>query len=185
MMMPVVWSVALLAVVSAADQPGASPSGAPVESAAVAKLARSASPPQMCVHRSGGSRAAKALPTYVVVAQRGGPPQEIGSVLSKELKCFAVPSGSFSVQLNNHSLAGASVDAPAPDVCANRIEVSGLRTGWIQVSLHAQGGRPGCPWTVRSKAGSGPLPTALTQGSPPPIEPMFGNPFLGTEPLWS
>jgi len=32
---------------------------------------------------------------------------------------------------------------------------------------------------------SGSVPTALTQGSPPPIEPMFGNPFLGTEPLWS
>ena len=30
---------------------------------------------------------------------------------------------------------------------------------------------------------SGSLPTALTQGSSPPIEPRFGNPFLGTEPL--
>jgi hypothetical protein len=159
MIMPAVWSVALFAVVSATDHAGASSSVAPLESAALVKSQQSASPPQMCVHRSGGSRAAKALPTYVVVAQRGGPPREIGSVLSKELRCFVVPSGSFSVQLNNHSLAGASVDLPAPDICANRIEVSGLRAGWIQVSLHAQGGRPGCPWTVRSKVGSGPLPT--------------------------
>ena len=159
MILPAVWAVALLAVVSAADGAGAPPPVAPLESPAFAKSQRPASPPQMCVHRSGGSRAAKALPTYVTVAQGGRPPEEIGSVMSKELKCFAVPSGSFSVQLNNHSLASASHDAPAPDVCANRIAVSGLRAGWIQVSLHAQGGRPGCPWTVRSKVGSGPLPT--------------------------
>lgn len=80
-------------------------------------------------------------------------------MMSQELKCFLVPSGSFSVQLNSHSLASASRNAPAADVCANRIEVSGLRAGWIQVSLHAQGGKPGCPWTTRSKVGAGPLPT--------------------------
>lgn len=80
-------------------------------------------------------------------------------MMSRELKCFPVPTGAFSVQLNNHSLASASQEAPAPDACANRIEVSGMRAGWIQVSLHAQGGRPGCPWTLRSKVGSGPLPT--------------------------
>ena len=80
-------------------------------------------------------------------------------MMSNELKCFPVPSGSFSVQLNNHSLASGSLAAPAPDVCANRIEVSGLRAGWIHVSLHDQGGKPGCPWTIRSKVGAGPLPT--------------------------
>ena len=160
MIMLAVWSVALLAVVSPADHAAAPSSVAPIESTAVANSPRSAFPPQMCVHRSGGSRAAKALPTYVTVVPRGGgPPQELGAVMSRELKCFVVPSGSFSVRLNNHSLASASPEAPAADVCANRIEVSGLRAGWIQVSLHAQGGKPGCPWTIRSKVGSGPLPT--------------------------
>ena len=159
MIMAPVWIVALLAAVPTAAGAGAPPSAVPVESTASAKLPRSVSPPQMCVHRSGGSRAAKALPTYVTIAQGGGPPQELGSVMSRELKCFPVPGGSFSVQLNNHSVASGSPEAPAPDVCANRIKVSGLRAGWIQISLHAQGGRPGCPWTVRSKVGSGPLPT--------------------------
>ena len=160
MIVPAVcWTVALLAAVSVEPTAGSPPSVASLESTAPAKSQRSASPPQMCVHRLGGSRAAKVLPTYVTVTQGGGPPQELGSVMSKELKCFPVPGGAFSVQLNNHSLASGSPDAPPPDVCANRIQVSGLRAGWIQISLHAQGGKPGCPWTIRSKVGSGPLPT--------------------------
>ena len=76
MIMPAVWTVALLASVSAATAGGSPPSVAPLESTTLAKSQRSVSPPQMCVHRSGGSRAAKALPTYVTVVQGGGPPQE-------------------------------------------------------------------------------------------------------------
>ena len=80
-------------------------------------------------------------------------------MMSKELKCFALPSGSFSVQLNNHSLASVSPDAPERDVCANRIAISGMQAGWFEVSLHGRGGKPGCPWAITSKIGSGPLPT--------------------------
>jgi hypothetical protein len=156
---PALWTVALLGAISVEPTAGAPPSVAPLEAAAIARSQRGISPPQMCVHRSGGSRAAKALPTYVTIAEGGGPPQELGSVMSRELKCFPVPNGAFFVQLNNRSVASGSLEAAAKDVCANRIKVSGLRAGWIQISLHAQGGKPGCPWTVRSKVGSGPLPT--------------------------
>jgi hypothetical protein len=160
MIMPAVWTVALLGAISAEPAAGSPAPVAPLESAA-----RSASPLHLCVQRSGGSRAAKALPTYVSVTQGGRPAQELGSVMSKELKCFVVPGGSFSVQLNNQSLASASLAAPAPDVCANRFQVSGMRAGWIEVSLHAQGGKPGCPWTMRSKIGSGPLPTIVPRNA--------------------
>ncbi len=49
----------------------------------------------------------------------------------------------------------------------------------LAAAITARGRRPAVPRR------SGSVPTALTQGSSPPIEPMFGNPFLGTEPLRS
>jgi hypothetical protein len=49
----------------------------------------------------------------------------------------------------------------------------------LAAAITARVGRPAIPRR------SGPVPTSLAQGSPPPIEPMFGNPFLGTESLRS
>ena len=59
--------------------------------------------------------------------------------MSEEPGRFPVPGGSFPVQLNNHSVASGSAEcARHRTLCANRIKVSGLRAGWIQLSLHAQ-----------------------------------------------
>ena len=81
-------------------------------------------------------------------------------MVSKELKCFELAGDSFTVQLNSNSVARASAAEPAQEVCGDRIEISGLRTGWIEVSLNGRPGTPvGCPWTVTSKRGYGPLPT--------------------------
>ena len=143
MIVPAVWTVALLAAVSAAAGAGAPPSVAPLESTAPAKSQRSASPPQMCVHRSGGSRAAKALPTYVTVTQGGrtAAGARIGDVQGAQV--LPGPGRLLLRPAEQPQSGERSPGRAAPDVCANRIEVSGLRAGWIQVSLHAQGGRPG------------------------------------------
>ena len=102
----------------------------------------------------------KARPTYVTVGYGGRPQEEIGSVVAKELKCFELAGGTFTVQLNSNSVARASAAEPTREACGDRIDVSGLRTGWIEVSLNGRPGTPvGCPWTVTSKRGYGPLPT--------------------------
>jgi hypothetical protein len=81
-------------------------------------------------------------------------------VVAKELKCFELAGGTFTVQLNSNGVARASAPDPALEACGDRIDVSGLRTGWIDVSLDGRPGTPvGCPWTVTSKRGYGPLPT--------------------------
>jgi hypothetical protein len=49
----------------------------------------------------------------------------------------------------------------------------------LTVTITARVGRPDIPRR------SSPVLTSLAQGSPPPIESMFRNPFLGTEPLRS
>lgn len=83
-------------------------------------------------------------------------------MVEKELKCFELAGGSFRVQLKSNSAARASTGEPAPETCGDRIDVSGMRTGWLEVSLNGRPGTPvGCPWTVTSKRGYGPLPTIL------------------------
>ena len=81
-------------------------------------------------------------------------------MVSKELKCFELAGGSFTVQLNSTSAGSATSAETAREACGERIEVSGLRAGWIKVSLDGLlGTLAGCPWTVTSKRGYGPLPT--------------------------
>ena len=97
-----VWSVALflLAAVPVVKD-GGSPPGC---STCLSRPAREGRPvPHLCVRRFGGSRATKARPTYITVGYGGRPQQEIGSVVSKELKCFELAGGSFTVQLNSTS----------------------------------------------------------------------------------
>jgi hypothetical protein len=166
-----VWSVALLllAAVSAVKDGGAPPPVTPTVSASAADPSL-----HLCVQRFGGSRATKARPTYITVGYEGRPQQEIGSVVSKELKCFELAGGSFTVQLNSTSAASAPSAESAREVCGERIEVSGLRAGWIKVSLDGRPGTPaGCPWTVTSKRGYGPLPTI-----PPRSKEMVEKDFV-------
>jgi hypothetical protein len=81
-------------------------------------------------------------------------------VVGKELKCFELVGGSFRVQLNSNSAVRASTAESAREACGDRIDVSRLLTGWLEVSLNGRPGTPvGCPWTVTSKRGYGPLPT--------------------------
>jgi hypothetical protein len=155
-----VWSVALVlfAAVPAAKDGGSLPAMAPPVPAAPATSARPVASPHLCVRRSGGSRATKARPTYITVGYGGRPQDSIGSVVSKELKCFELAGGSFTVQLN--SVARAAAAAPEQEACGDRIEVSGLSTGWIEVTVTGRPGTPvGCPWSVTSRRGHGPLPT--------------------------
>jgi hypothetical protein len=95
-------------------------------------------------------------------------------VVSKELKCFELTGESFTVQLNNNSVERASAAEPVQEVCGDRIEISGLRTGWIEVSLDSRPATPfGCPWIVTSKRGYGPLPAV-----PPRSEEMAEKDFV-------
>jgi len=111
------------------------------------------------VWRLGGSRASKARPAYITVGYGGRPQQEVGAVNSKELRCFELAGGNFTVQVNSNGAAIASAPETAREVCGERIQVSGMQTGWLEVSLVGQPGTAaGCPWTVTTKRGHGPLP---------------------------
>ena len=170
-----VWSGALFLLIAVAAAEDGSPPPWVVPPALVPAPTAGTSVllPHLCVGRLGGSRASKARATYITVAYGGRPPEELGSVVAKELKCFELAGGSFTVRLNSNSLASSSAAEPAQETCGQRIDVSGMRGGWIEVSLLGRSGTPaGCPWTVTSKRGHGALPT-LPPRSPEMVEKDF------------
>ena len=80
-------------------------------------------------------------------------------MVSNELKCFELAGGPFTVQVNSKSVASRAAEG-VPEACGGRIEGSGMRSGWIEVSLLGRPETPvGCPWSITSKRGYGPLPT--------------------------
>lgn len=154
-----VWSVALFLFAAATDG-GAMQSASPTAPATTWRSPASIPLPHVCVQRFGGSRAAKARPTYITVAYGEGPPREIGSVVSKELKCFELAPGPFTVRFNSNSVSSPPAAADAPEVCGERITSSAMRTGWIGAWLIGQPGTPaGCPWSLNMVRGVGALPT--------------------------
>jgi hypothetical protein len=101
----------------------------------------------------------KLRPAYITVEYAGQAPHEIGSVLSKELKCFELAGASFSVWVNSNSAADAS-PAGTRESCGRVLTVTGMGSEWIKLSLNGFPGTPvGCPWSITSKRGQGPLPT--------------------------
>lgn len=163
------WIVPLvLAVAPAAGDAGSPPATLPANRSSSVKPSR-----HLCVERFGGTRFRKIRPAYVSVVYPGGPPQEVGVLTSRELKCFELAEGAFTVQLKSFSAATADEPRTAEEICGE-VQVSGLRAGWIKVSVNAGSKSPtGCPWMISSRIGGGPLPTL-----PPRSEELVEKDFL-------
>ena len=81
---------------------------------------------------SAGAERQKRVPRTVTVAYGGEPPSEIGSAVSKELKCFELAPGPFTVRFDSDGV----YEPPSNRGGARSLQETGsrssaMRAGWI------------------------------------------------------